>query len=430
MSKSRFVVLSVLAALLLSVPSTAYGQIGRLGEAAKRAAESETERQVERVVRQKVRCALDDPSCVEKAKADGADVEITDADGNVITGADGEPVQTIEEAEAKSGGSAAAGEAPGSGVWRNYDFVPGSDVVFALDLDNEPIGRFPASQLEFVEGNGQVVEVDGKRAIEFTQNTVFFINLEEDLPETFSMEFEAKNGAPNIYQSVIFDPMTEMGESFRSYPKHYISVWRGAGLARGGQMVSNTTDSWEIAQEFVPVKFQNDGDYAIMYMGQKRVANLPGADFGRSKRIEVRVQANGSRPSYLRDIVIAAGLDDLYGALSSGAAWTTRGILFDVNSDVLRPESTPVLTQIERTLSQHEDLTIVIEGHTDSTGDDAHNQDLSERRAQSVVDWLAARGIDAGRMSAAGKGETEPVADNATLAGRQENRRVVIRKAE
>lgn len=418
----KLTALAVFALALAATPVPAQAQFGRLGDAAKRAAERESERQVERVVREKVRCALDDPACVEKARADGNDVEITDADGNVITDSDGQPVQTIEAAESQ-------GAAPGSGVWRNYDFVPGSDVVYALDLESEPIGRFPASQLEFVSGNGQVVEVDGVRTIEFTDNTVFYINLEQDLPEAFSLEFEAKNGAPNIYQSFVFDPMTEMGHSFRNYPKHYISVWRGAGLAKGGGMVSNTEDNWEIAQEFVPVKFQNDGDYAILYLGEKRVGNLPGADFGRSKRIEVRVQANGSRPSYLRNIVIAAGLDDLYGTLSSGEAWTTRGILFDVDSDVLRPESTPVLNEILRTMSQHEDLAIVIEGHTDSTGEDAHNQDLSERRAQSVVAWLKDQGIDEGRLSAVGKGETEPVADNATLDGRQENRRVVVRAA-
>lgn len=429
MSRRSLAILGAMLALFIFPPASAHAQIGKLGEAAKRAAEAETERQVERVVREKVRCALSDPACVETAKANGQDVEITDPEGNVITGEDGEPVQSIEAAEAQAAPAAGGDEEPGSGVWRNYDFVPGSDVVFALDLENEPVGRFPASQLEFAGGNGQVVEIDGERAIEFTQNTRFYVNLTEDLPETFSVEFDARNGAPNIYQSVIFDPMTEMGASFRSYPKHYISVWRGAGLAKGAQMVSNTTDNWEIAREFVPIKFQNDGDYAIMYLGQKRVANLPGADFGRSKRIEFQVQANGTHPSYLKNLVIAVGLDDLYGALSAGEAWTTRGILFDVDSDVLRPESTAVLRQIEQTLAQHEDLAIVIEGHTDATGDDAHNQRLSERRAQAVVDWLVGQGIDAARLSAAGKGETEPVADNATPDGRQENRRVVVRKA-
>lgn len=430
MSRQRFVVLSMFAALLFSMPASAYGQFGKIGDAAKRAAERESERQVERIVRDKVRCAFDDPACVEAAKADGNDVEITDADGNVITGTDGEPVQSIEEAETQTDAAAASGEAPGSGVWRNYDFVPGAEVWFALDLENEPIGRFPASQLEFVEGNGQVVEIDGERALEFTAPTTFYVNLPTDLPEDYTLEFDAMLGAPNFFLNVAFDPLSEMGVGYRRYEKNYLRIWRGGGIAKHGDMVSNTDSHWEIAEEFVPIKFQNDGNYAIVYMGSDRVANVPNADFGRSSRVEFHVNANQDRPTYIRNLVLGVGLDDLYGALSAGEAWTTRGILFDVDSDVLRPESSAVLQQIERTLNQHEDLSIVIEGHTDATGDDTHNQDLSERRAQSVVAWLAGRGVDASRLSAVGKGESDPVADNATAEGRQENRRVVIRKAE
>ena len=79
-------------------------------------------------------------------------------------------------------------------------------------------------------------------------------------------------------------------------------------------------------------------------------------------------------------------------------------------------------------LSQHADLKVMIEGHTDATGDDASNLSLSERRAQSVVAWLTSNGIAANRLQASGKGETVPVGDNTTEAGRQQNRRVVIRK--
>jgi outer membrane protein OmpA-like peptidoglycan-associated protein len=69
-------------------------------------------------------------------------------------------------------------------------------------------------------------------------------------------------------------------------------------------------------------------------------------------------------------------------------------------------------------------MIIQINGHTDSRGTDAYNQELSERRARAVVDYLVQNGIDPGRATSRGFGSTRPVADNQTEAGRQLNRRV------
>ena len=71
-------------------------------------------------------------------------------------------------------------------------------------------------------------------------------------------------------------------------------------------------------------------------------------------------------------------------------------------------------------------LAAAIAGHTDADGSDSHNQDLSERRAKSVVAWLVAHGIEASRLTPVGRGESEPIADNDTSAGRALNRRVEV----
>jgi outer membrane protein OmpA-like peptidoglycan-associated protein len=70
--------------------------------------------------------------------------------------------------------------------------------------------------------------------------------------------------------------------------------------------------------------------------------------------------------------------------------------------------------------------TALIEGHTDSLGTDAYNLGLSERRAKSVYDYLVSRGVSPGRLQSLGKGESQPIADNSTEAGRQQNRRVML----
>ena len=74
----------------------------------------------------------------------------------------------------------------------------------------------------------------------------------------------------------------------------------------------------------------------------------------------------------------------------------------------------------------HPDLRLDVEGHTDSVGDDAYNQRLSERRAEAVAQRLAAQGVPAANITSKGFGETSPVASNDTAAGRQQNRRVEL----
>ena len=102
------------------------------------------------------------------------------------------------------------------------------------------------------------------------------------------------------------------------------------------------------------------------------------------------------------------------------------GILFDFDSANLRPEARENLSTLAASLQEYPQTDVLIIGHTDSKGTDAYNQGLSERRAGSAADYLIARGIPGDRISTMGKGESEPVADNETEAGRQENRRVEI----
>jgi OOP family OmpA-OmpF porin len=100
-------------------------------------------------------------------------------------------------------------------------------------------------------------------------------------------------------------------------------------------------------------------------------------------------------------------------------------VKFAVDRADILPESDAVLEAVQQILVAHLDITKVdVEGHTDSTGGAAHNQDLSERRAASVVDWLVTHGIPKDRLTSHGFGQTRPIDSNATEAGRQNNRRV------
>jgi len=101
-------------------------------------------------------------------------------------------------------------------------------------------------------------------------------------------------------------------------------------------------------------------------------------------------------------------------------------VLFDTNSAALKAGSYDEISRVAQVLNQYPETTIMIAGHTDSTGSDTYNQQLSERRAMSVKNALTGQGVNPARMSAVGYGESKPIADNNNESGRQINRRVEI----
>ena len=103
------------------------------------------------------------------------------------------------------------------------------------------------------------------------------------------------------------------------------------------------------------------------------------------------------------------------------------GITFPVDSYALQPGVQGTLNEVSQTLASYNQTYVDVLGHTDSTGSDAYNQTLSERRAQSVADYLSSRGVARARMGIRGFGEGQPIASNDDEAGRSQNRRVEIK---
>jgi outer membrane protein OmpA-like peptidoglycan-associated protein len=102
------------------------------------------------------------------------------------------------------------------------------------------------------------------------------------------------------------------------------------------------------------------------------------------------------------------------------------GLLYDFNSDVVKPTAQTNLRELAKSLSKYPNSNLLIAGHTDSVGTDAYNQQLSERRAAAAAAYLVSQGVDRARIITRGLGEAEPVEPNTTEAGRQQNRRVEV----
>lgn len=144
----------------------------------------------------------------------------------------------------------------------------------------------------------------------------------------------------------------------------------------------------------------------------------------------------GSNGAYMLEIIDEAALDlsvefdadALRAALDEKGEVAIYGLLFDVDRATLRPGSGSVLDTIATILNADPSLRIEVQGHTDNTGTAERNRTLSLQRAQQVVSALALYGVDRARLTARGLGADQPVGDNSTEQGRQQNRRVVLKK--
>lgn len=412
-------------AAALALPPPADAQFNRLKDAAKRAAEGEAASQVERLVREAIRCAVDDPRCVEEAEAAGEEVIFVDEDGEVITDDDGAPITDREQALA----AAPPSDTPGEGIWENYDFVPGDRIVFFDDFSSDNVGDFPR-RFEFLSGTWDVVESGGRRYLRATSTGSVKIPLPEALADRFTIEYEASITHGNGWVRLTTGPAYHVRE--RTYAGSAPTVaWRAAGLdpvrAIGPRAMALHDHDFP-SDGVAPFRIMADGEYMKLYLGEQRVANVPNAIFPRTDALYLAASsATREHPILIGPIRIAAGGRDLYDRLASDGRVATQGILFATDSDRLRPESTPTLEEIGNMLREHPELRLSIEGHTDSDGDEPHNQNLSERRSASVARFLVDRyGIAPARLQTAGFGESRPIADNGTPEGKQQNRRVEL----
>lgn len=341
-------------------------------------------------------------------------------------------------------------------AFSKYDFIPGREIVYYDNFEQEAIAELPTGWN--TNGSGEVVSLDkfpGKW-LRIHKNFIYLTANEKEFSENFTAEFDVvmqlkSNGwmfpdfscglfasttdattdnsflkGYNKYGSaeVIIHPATYKGsrlqlESFDDNKPYFKSE-----LKEYGQLENYYGKPVHIAIQVQKQRFR-------IWINETKAFDAPRA-IATGKimnqlffKVSPTSYAEEDYGFYISNIKVAKGVEDTRHRLVEEGKFSTTAILFDVNTAILKPESFGVIKEIAGVLKEHGDIKITIIGHTDSDGSDASNLSLSQKRAAAVKDALTTVfGIDAARIETDGKGETKPVADNKTKEGKAANRRV------
>lgn len=328
-----------------------------------------------------------------------------------------------------------------------FDFIPGEKVIALEDFSQDEVGDFPAKWN--TNASGEIIQLSGisGKFLKPASEGIFFPEFVDKLPDLFTLEFDmfasddlsemmsglgvkfVEISERNLRHDILFSKA--MQANLDIHPTNSGDEWK-----RGTSYVFISGASEEVLMEnqiAIPWRFNEVNRISIwrqknrlrMYINETKIWDLPRAFQPNSVyglMFTTRLFNGFVAFSNLR---LAVGAPDTRAKLITEGKFSTNGILFDVNSDRIRPESAGVLKDISQVLKDNPTVKVKIIGHTDSDGADLANLTLSQKRAASVKKALSADySIPADRMETDGKGESQPIDSNATPQGKANNRRV------
>ncbi len=199
----------------------------------------------------------------------------------------------------------------------------------------------------------------------------------------------------------------------------------GDGVTDADDKCPDTKMGYKVDKAGCP--FDNDGDGLVNEEDQ--CPDVPGiiALKGCPDSDGDGVADNEDRCPTVRGTIANKGCPEMEKEDVKKITQIASSIYFESNSDKLKPVSLPQLDALAEIMKKYDAANLSIEGHTDSNGDDAYNLSLSQKRCETVKNYLMSKGIFESRLSATGYGETKPIADNKTPEGRAKNRRVELK---
>lgn len=327
-------------------------------------------------------------------------------------------------------------------AYSKFDFVPGEKIVATEDFSQDAVGDFPAKWN--TNASGEVVTMEGAKFLQFAKSGVYYPEFVKELPENFTMEFDmlaSEDLSVNMSGLKVFFP--EFKERKLTFDQNFnSSAQAGIDIHPTADGESSTSSVWVFdknSEKVVEntnrlvwktnvanrVSIWKQKTRLRIYVNETKIWDLPKAFDSSLKYSMLFATSIFEGTVYLANLRVAVGAPDTRSKLITEGKFSTTGILFDVNSDKIKPESYGVLKELGTVLKENATVKVRIIGHTDADGEDAKNLDLSKRRAASVKNALQTEfGIEAARMETDGKGESQPVAPNTTAEGKANNRRV------
>jgi flagellar motor protein MotB len=329
-------------------------------------------------------------------------------------------------------------------AYSKYDFVPGEKIMWFEDFSPDAIGDLPDKWN--TNGAGETVNVDGKPGKWFmlTQKGFYMPDGVDSLPENFTLEYDMLIDQP-VHSWGIYSAFAELKNrdkpedwqsSNNTFSLNILPGGEGIGacsydrrkMGEGEAATSTQISYFKDLSKPLHVAFWRQKERMRVYLNEDKVWDVPKAIVPGAKlnSFIFWIQLTDRNWHFLiGNLKLAVGAPDTRNKILTQNKWVTHGILFDVNSATIKPESYGTLKEMANVLKENADLKVKIVGHTDSDGENGANLDLSKRRAASVKTMLAKEfAIDESRMQTDGKGESEPIDKNDTPAGKANNRRV------
>jgi OOP family OmpA-OmpF porin len=322
---------------------------------------------------------------------------------------------------------------PSLQAYSKFDFIAGEKIIFFDDFSQDKVGDFPA--LWYSNGSGEVVTLNNYPGnwMQITANGCYFPERDLQTSENFTVEFDLVPGSENfevgffLVAGDIKNPMEGGAIPGKAGVKTNITNYAVyfSAYANGAYTLDGNKDMLLKGTEKMHLSYWVQKQRLRIYINETKVIDSPRLMPAGYKYNMLRFEMGGETKPYIANFRVAAGLPDTRNKLITEGKLVTYGIYFDVNKDVVKPESYGTLKEIAGILNEVPDVRVKIFGHTDSDGDDAKNMELSKRRAASVkAELTKSFGVNADRLETDGLGESKPVAPNDTPVNKALNRRV------